>query len=84
MTIASEVVTACAGATAYTLSGGYAVHERGARKLFPPCCVTVEKRNDRGRVTRLEGAYADGSGIVFTYAENQGPRLKIAGERARF
>lgn len=37
MTIASEVVTACAGATAYTLSGGYAVHERGERKLFPPC-----------------------------------------------
>lgn len=79
MSIAHDVAAACAGATAYTLAYGYAVHDRGARKLFPPCRVTHEKRNERGRVTRMEGSYADGSRILFTYAENRGPRLAILG-----
>lgn len=83
MSIATEVATACSGASAYTLSGGYAVHDRGARKLFPPCRVVSEKRNDRGRVTRMEGTYADGSGILFTFSENRGPRLEIVSKRSR-
>jgi hypothetical protein len=81
MSIAAEVVAACAGASAYTLSCGYAVHERGRRELFPPCRVTLEKRNEHGRVTRMEGFYSDGSRILFTYAENRGPRLSIPSDR---
>jgi hypothetical protein len=70
-------VSACEGATAYTLYGGYAVHARSERKLFPGCRVTKELRNQRGRVTRMEGVYSDGSTIVFTYSDNRGPRLQI-------
>lgn len=77
MSIADEVAAACAGASAYTLSYGYAVHDEGRRKVFPPCRVDHERRSERGRVTRLEGSYADGSRILFTYAENRGPRLSI-------
>lgn len=78
MSIATEVAAACAGATAYTLYGGYAVHDGGQRKLFTGCRVTKEARNARGRVTRMEGVYSDGSTIVFTYSETRGPRLQTA------
>jgi hypothetical protein len=81
MSIAAQVASACAGASAYTLAGGYAVHDRGRRELFPPCRVTLEKRNERGRVTRMEGSYSDGSRILFTYAENRGARLSIPSDR---
>lgn len=46
----------------------------GARVLFPAGTGCKEKRNAAGRVTRFECGYADGSRIVYTWSENNGPR----------
>jgi len=77
MSIASKVAKRCEGAQAYTLSGGYAVHDSG-RVLFPAGSVEVCNRNEKGRVTYSRVRYSDGSALVYTYRTNMGGVLRLA------
>jgi hypothetical protein len=61
---------------AVTLQCGYAVRYDGTRVLFETCRVTKLARNKAGRCTRLEGAYYDGSRIVFTWSEGLGAKYR--------
>lgn len=62
------------GASAVTLYGGYAMFPGGERVLFPGAHLAEEKRNRDGRVTRSVAQYADGSRLVFTWSDANGPR----------
>lgn len=62
--------------SAYSLSCGYGLTRDGKTVRWPVGALLFEKRNDKGRVTCALLAYADGSRIEFTYAENRGSKLK--------
>ena len=76
--IAQTILDAIQGASAVTLSGGYAMLPNGARVTFPACVIVTEKRNASGRCTFMQAGYSDGSGIVFTWNENSGARFTLA------
>jgi hypothetical protein len=76
MSIASKVAKCCEGAQAYTLSGGYALHDSG-RVLFPAGSVEVCNRNKKGRVTYFRIRYSDGSALAYTYRTNMGGALRL-------
>lgn len=70
-TIADRVVTACEGASAFTIYGGYAVGpNNGATTRFPIGAQLAERRNDKGRVTYAKYVYADGSILEYTYRDD--------------
>lgn len=70
-TIADQVVTACEGASAFTLYGGYAVGAGNAGTTrFPTGAQLAERRNDKGRVTYAKYVYADGSTLEYTYRDD--------------
>lgn len=69
MAIADEVRARCEGALAFTLYGGYAVHD-GHRNVRFPAGSCIEKRsNVRGRCTYAIYAYPDGSRLEFRYSD---------------
>ena len=74
--IAAHVVRCCAGADAYTLEYGYAVHQREGKQIrFPTARVVEEKRNETGRCISFLGEYTDGSRIRMTH-RNGGTQLR--------
>jgi hypothetical protein len=76
MTLAQEVAHTIGHTypVAVTLYGGYLVDSLGNRTFFPPAHVEAERRNDVGRVTRLDARYTDGSRLRFTWHPQRGPR----------
>lgn len=77
MNTAQIIIAACAGASAYTLEGGYAVGPLNAgRTLFEPGKCTDIKRNKAGRCTHAEYVYLDGSALRFTWSPARGSLLK--------
>ena len=76
MTIAQNIAQKCAGASAYSLYAGHAIHHdiftlASKTTRFPPGKVLREKRDGRGRMVSARYQYEDGSIIT----------LKRIGER---
>lgn len=69
--IAEQVASACEGASAFTLYGGYAVGAGNAGTTrFPTGAQLAERRNNNGRVTYAKYVYADGSTLEYTYRDD--------------
>ncbi len=72
MSIASEILNKIRGASAVTLSDGYAMFPNRQRVLFPPARIISLKRNKEFRCTKFVGEYSDGSRIYFSWSEKNG------------
>ena len=76
MTTAQMIQSQLEGAVAVTLQGGYAILPSTGRVTFEAARITGERRNRNGRCTRLTATYADGSKLLFTWSDYQGPRYR--------
>ena len=73
--IAHQIAEIGYNASALTLYGSYAQMHDGTIKRFPSGVQIQEKRNDKGRCTKVVYRYADGSELTFTWSENNGSKF---------
>lgn len=75
-TIADKVLAAIGDSCTFTLYGGYCL-QNGVNVFFPLGSCELEKRNEKGQVSKARYIYADGSRLVYTRKPDNNFSLEV-------
>lgn len=75
MTIAENIKSILAECNTFTIYGGYCI-KAGKTVRFPTGAQEIEKRNEKGQVSKARYHYADGSRLTYTRKPDNGFSLK--------
>jgi hypothetical protein len=77
MSIAQRIADILNQSSTFTLYGGYA-QQAGRQVQFPQGHCELEKRNDKGQVSRARYHYADGSRLTYIRKPDNAFRIEVS------